>query len=444
MTRRVDVLVIGAGAAGLAAARDLSQAGLSAIVVEARERIGGRVWTVHDRNSPLPIELGAEFVHGEAPETFVIIRAARLIVDELPDIHHRSGNGKLAPVRDFWGQVDEIRKDMAKKLKRKTGGDLSVGQFLERANLPSGQRGMFTNFVEGYHAAPVHKISARSIAAGDEETDDESSSKQFRIVGGYDDVLHWLRAGPDPERVEVRLNTVATEVRWKRGNVVLKCTNRAGAALQPFHATAALITIPHAVLKAKALLIQPELKERETASAGLEVGQVFKIVLRFRRAFWEDSVNFVHAEDADVPVWWTALPARVPLITGWAGGPQAEVLLNEAGESRVERSLDALSKVLAAPRRVIDDLLDGWSMHDWRADPFSRGAYVYVGVGGNAAQKALAKPVEGTLFFAGEATAAEQTGTVAGAIASGRRAAREVIGVLRSANRRVVPPGQPK
>jgi monoamine oxidase len=132
------------------------------------------------------------------------------------------------------------------------------------------------------------------------------------------------------------------------------------------------------------------------------------------------------------------------MITGWAGGPQAELLLNEAEQARVEISLDALSKVFATPRRVIDDLLDGWWMHDWRADPFSRGAYVYVGVGGSAAQKALAKPVEDTLFFAGEATDAEQTGTVAGAIASGRRAAREMKGLLRSGNRRVAPLGESK
>src|ERR1700730_10545097 len=130
MNHRANVLVLGAGAAGLAAARDLSQAGLSAIVVEARDRIGGRGWTVHDRNAPLPIELGAEFVHGQAPETFAIARAANLIVDELPDVHFQSRAGKLLLVRDFWDQVDKIRKDIGKKLKRKQSGDLSVGQYL--------------------------------------------------------------------------------------------------------------------------------------------------------------------------------------------------------------------------------------------------------------------------------------------------------------------------
>ena len=297
----VDALVIGAGAAGLAAARELSQTGLRAIVVEARDRIGGRMWTLHDRNSPLPIERGAEFVHGQAPSTFAIIRAANLIVNELPDVHYQSRKGNLLPVSDFWGKMGEVRKDIARKLRR-TSTDLSVSDYLERAQLSSADRSMFTNFVQGYHAAPIDKISARSLAAGDEETNGQAENKQFRIPSGYDDVVHWLRAGFDPERVEVRLNTVATELRWKRGKVVLRCASRGGAELTPFHAPAAIVTIPHALLKAKTLPIYPELKERERAAECLQIGQVFKIVLRFRKAFWPDDLNFVHAERADVPV----------------------------------------------------------------------------------------------------------------------------------------------
>jgi monoamine oxidase len=335
-------------------------------------------------------------------------------------------------------------------MQRRQSGDLSISEYLERSKLPSDLRKMFINFVEGYHAAHLDQISARSLAAGDEETNGPSRNKQFRILGGYDDVMHWLRAGLDPERVQVRLSTIATKLRWKRGSVVMECKNSAGATLQPLHASAALITIPHAVLKAKVLPIQPELNDRERVTERLEIGQVFKIVLRFRQAFWDDDLvkdrlekgrshsgdlNFVHAEDNDVPVWWTALPARVPVITGWAGGPKAELLLNEDEQTRVERSLAALARVLAVPRHIIDELLAGWSMHDWRADPFTRGAYVYVGVGGIAAQKTLAKPVEGTLFFAGEATDPDQTGTVAGAIASGRRAAGELVQALRPPKR---------
>src|SRR5579884_75559 len=109
--RRVDAIVVGAGAAGLAAARELSRAGLGAAVLEARDRIGGRIYTFHDDNSPVPVELGAEFVHGEPAETMAVVRAARLMLDELPDGHLRSHNGELTPVGEFWDKMEEMQKD---------------------------------------------------------------------------------------------------------------------------------------------------------------------------------------------------------------------------------------------------------------------------------------------------------------------------------------------
>jgi monoamine oxidase len=255
-----------------------------------------------------------------------------------------------------------------------------------------------------------------------------------------------LKNGLSPDRTELRLNTVALALEWRAGGVTLRCAHRAGAQLDPFRARAAVIAVPHAVLRANALRFEPELPEKLRALERLEMGQVFKIVLRFRESFWEaegfvaarlaqrranpPEPTFIHAHDAALPTWWTALPARVPILTGWAGGPRAEVLLAESERNRVAHSLDALSEALAVPRARLDDLLESWMLHDWRADPYSLGAYSYPGVGGIAAQRALAKPVQSTLFFAGEATDTEQTATVAGAIASGRRAAREVIAAL--------------
>jgi monoamine oxidase len=166
--RRVDALIIGAGAAGLAAAREISSAGLTATVIEARERIGGRIFTLHDSNCPSPIELGAEFVHGQAPETFAITRAAKLIVDELPDVHFRSHAGKFSSISDFWGSVDEMQREIARHVHRRQS-DFSFIEYLDRARIRSDRRQMLLNFVEGYHAAHPDKISARSLAAGDEE-----------------------------------------------------------------------------------------------------------------------------------------------------------------------------------------------------------------------------------------------------------------------------------
>jgi monoamine oxidase len=170
---------------------------------------------------------------------------------------------------------------------------------------------------------------------------------------------------------------------------------------------------------------------------------VFKIVLRFRNAFWQEEgfvaarlaehrahpadFAFVHAHNSAVPTWWTAVPSRAPVLTGWAGGPKAEALLGTSEQERLGLALGALAEVLAVPRALLDDRLESFVAHDWAADPFSRGAYTYPAIGGVSAQKALAKAVKDTLFFAGEATDPEQTATVAGAIASGHRAARQVV-----------------
>jgi monoamine oxidase len=444
--KRADALVVGAGAAGLAAARELSQAGLAVTIVEARDRIGGRIFTVHDTNAPLPIELGAEFVHGEAAETFRIIKAARLVVAQLPDDHYGSRAGKLAPLGDFWSRIQTVQRDIHRRMSRDGGGDFSFAEYLQRAKLAPDVRQMAIDFVEGYHAAHVERVSAQFLTVGEEETASDAGNKQFRIVSGGDALAQWLKNGLSPDRTELRLNTVALGLEWSGGQVTLRCTHRAGGLLEPFRARAIVIAVPHAVLRANALGFDPELPDKRRAVERLEVGQVFKVVLRFRESFWEAEdfladrlaqrradpaeLTFVHAHDAAIPTWWTSLPARVPILTGWAGGPRAEAVLAKSEEDRIAQTLGALSQAFAIPRARLDELLESWMLHDWRADPFSRGAYSYPGVGGIGAQRVLAKPVKSTLFFAGEATDAEQTATVAGAIASGRRAAREVIAAL--------------
>jgi monoamine oxidase len=446
--KRVDVLILGAGAAGLAAARDLSQAGLRVTVIEARPRVGGRILTLHDSRAPIPLELGAEFIHGEAPETLSMAQAAGLAVLELPDFHEVVTAGRFKPMGNYWELVDRMNHDLARRVAR-VGRDFPVSEYLESASVPASRRGMLLDFVQGFYAAHPERLSAEALAddAESDRAEDEVEGKQFRIANGGDALMKWLRDGLDPDRTEVRLSTVAESVQWKRNTVSVACRGGDRAPLPPLTGRAALITLPLAVLKAGALRFDPALPAKQRAFAGIETGQVFKIVLRFRQAFWEKpeflkerreqsgsngrGLNFFHAHGAEVPTWWTSLPVRAPVLTGYVGAVAAEQLLAEEPTSRLERSLVALSDILAVPRRELEEQLDGWASHDWRADPFARGAYCYVGVGGAGAPRALGRPVEGTLFFAGEATNREQIGTVAGALASGRRAAREVLRVLR-------------
>jgi monoamine oxidase len=446
--KRVDVLVLGAGAAGLAAARDLSHAGLRVTIIEARPRVGGRILTLHDSRSPVPLELGAEFIHGERAETLSLAQAAGLAVLELPDSHDLATSGRFKAMDGFWELVDRMNHDLARRLARR-GRDFPVSEYLDSRSVPASRRGMLRDFLQGFYAAHPDRLSAQSLAVevGGTAERDEVAGGQFRIANGGDALMKWLRDGLDPDRTELRLSTVAQTVQWKRGAVSVGCRGADRAPLATVSARTAVITLPLAVLKAGMVRFDPAVPAKQRALAGLETGQVFKIVLRFREAFWEDAeflkerrgpsgagrggLNFIHGHGAEVPTWWTTLPVRSPVLVGYCGGVAAEQLLAEEPPSRLERTLVALSEVLAVPRRELEDQLDASASHDWHADPFARGAYSYIGVGGIGAPRALGRPIEGTLFFAGEATNGPQIGTVAGALASGRRAAREVLRVLK-------------
>ena len=412
----------------------MSGAGRHVVIVEARQRIGGRIFTIHQPDLALPIELGAEFIHGEVEETFGIVDAAGLLAYELSDDHWSVRGGKWERVDDFWEKMSGVFARV------RSGRDRSFADFLRAQRALSPQlKQMATGFVEGFNAAHADRISA--LAMRDEGDGDDF--RQFRIANGYDAVTAWMHAGLDPDRVSIRLGTAATEIAWRRGEVTVH-TN-VGRVLNPsaaeggrfaaadglrthptsiLRARKAIITVPIGVLKAPdAIRFTPELRDKQRALDRTEIGHVVKIILRFRERFWDDF-NFVHSDDSHFPTWWTMAPARAPLMTGWAGGHAADRLLAEG--HIIERGIESLAAVLGVPRRRVASKLDAVHTHDWQADPFSRGAYSYAGVGGSNAYRALAKPVANTLFFAGEATS-DQTGTVAGAIASGRRAARQIL-----------------
>ncbi len=207
-----------------------------------------------------------------------------------------------------------------------------------------------------------------------------------------------------------------------------------------------MITLPLGVLQAArgargAVQFHPALTDHAEAARRLAMGQVIKVILRFRERFWEHDnlplatasmdprqVSFVYGGAAALPTWWTAYPAIVPQLTGWAAGPTAARLVNQPEHVIVEQALDVLAEALSLPRDRIAGALIGSHIHNWYADPFARGAYSYVPVNGLEAVRALPAPVADTLFFAGEETnTAGQTGTVHGAIATGRRAAREIL-----------------
>src|SRR5688572_11296749 len=156
-SRDADVAVIGAGAAGLAAAAELTGAGLRVAVIEARDRVGGRVHTVHDPNSPLPVELGAEFIHGTSPQVAGLIDGGNLAAYDAEGDHWYFRNGKLTLVSAFWGEIARVMD----RLEKRTGADESFAQFVQRRCRGAGRaraRELAMSFVEGFNAAHAERI----------------------------------------------------------------------------------------------------------------------------------------------------------------------------------------------------------------------------------------------------------------------------------------------
>lgn len=449
-----DVVILGAGAAGLTAARRLSGAGLRCVVLEARDRIGGRIHTIHDPLSTVPIELGAEFVHGRPRETREAIRAARLTAVDVTGEHWRHFRGKLSKMKDLDAELEPVMGRLdAKQLRRR---DQSFSEFLEqRAAKASPQAKAFaTAFVEGFDAADPARISALSIAEEGEAEDEIDGLRLFRVLDGYDSLVRWIAAGINPERCEIRLNTIAKTVRWhgpsggKRGGgagIRVRCVSPDGEDRGEISGRKLLVTLPIGVLKAPpddiaAVRFEPEVPQLTSALDRLEMGPIVKAVIRFGSAFWEDgefsqatsrsrfsNLGFIHAHEQLFPTWWTTLPVRSAVLTAWAGGPKAERMAGWS-EAQIRKELTAsLARPLATTVGRIDALIEHLDVADWKSDPFARGAYSYVLTGGVGAREALGRPVAGTLFFAGEAAHGGLSGTVAGAIASGEEAADRIL-----------------
>jgi len=436
-----DVVIVGAGAAGLAAARDLSGTGLRVVVLEARQRMGGRIETVRPPGCAVAVELGAEFIHGQAEETLRVARAAGVPAVEIPDVHWRR-TPRGFETRDFWGTVARVLSRVPKR------GDRSAAEFLRslRRVAPADRR-LVRSFVEGYHAAPLDAISARSIAL-DREDAAPGANPQFRILDGQDRLIEWLAAGCDPDTTSIRTGTAVARVDWTARGVALS-----DAGGRSIRAAAAVITVPLGVLHAPAgsrgaIRFVPDLPPAFRRALGkVAMASVVKITLRFREAFWERDgflerrlssrraadparLVFLHDAEAAFPTWWTAAPARVPLLTAWAGGPAAAARRARAVPPE-EVAIETLARLLRMRRAELESQLAAAWRRDWTADPFSRGAYSYARPGGASAARVLARPAGARLLFAGEATAADETGTVAGALSSGRRAARELRSIFR-------------
>jgi monoamine oxidase len=445
MRDHADVLIIGGGAAGLSAANALSAEGLEVMILEGRHRLGGRIETLHDPMWPLPIERGAEFIHGKPPETWSIAEAGGACLYDLTDAHWVFQKGRLRKRDDFFERVEKVLGVVDKVGADDLTFDQAVARFANGADKDA--RTFARMYVSGFDAADPAAVSARWLAAAQAASEKIEGDRLFRVNAGYDRILQFLRTGISDAGAHIELGTRVNRIQWGGDEVEVAATHDGPAGgMRLFRAPAVVVTVPLGVLQLTAqqeghIAFDPALPAaKNEALEQLAMGAVVKVLLRFREPFWEErepDLDFFHAPGAAFPTWWTTLPLRSAVLTGWAGGPAAEALSGRSEDEILTEATRTLSKVLSVTRGRIDRLLAGAHVADWRCEPLSRGAYSYARVGGAEGARKLAAPVGGQLFFAGEATDAGQAGTVAGALASGRRVAAEVLRRRRARGRQL-------
>jgi monoamine oxidase len=415
----VDVAIVGAGVAGLAAARSLAQCGMRVAILEASHRVGGRVRTL-EGHTPLPVELGPEFMHGTPHEQMLaIVREAELSLDPIVGARFLRRNGGLVDGGDLWSRVGELVQGAADADPGESARD-----YITRARMSAEDARLFAHFIESFYGAPLGDISIASVAEDASGAGGDDSAHQYRIRGGYGRLVAFLARGLD-----TRLGHAVHAIDWGRGPVRIRY--RSGAGDGELTADRVIVAVPIGVLQARAIRFSPPLGEHARAIAQLAMGQVQKIVVCLREPVWRPAspgeLAFVHAPGGSFPTFWLRTLAPTQQLTAWAGGPHALVLAGASLDDLAERALASFAAAVGVPRwRLAAALLD-YHAHDFHADPLARGAYSFTPVGGAGAAEMLARPIGDVMFFAGEATDVEYEGTVPGALASGLRAAGDVL-----------------
>ena len=401
--------------------------------------------TQEDPVCQAPIEFGAEFIHGLAPAIWKPLQKQNVVITEVQGDHWCSEKGRLSTC-DSFSDVEDILEKMDDR-----APDESFCNFLQRCCPDSGQnpeqqeaQQRAREYVSGFNAADPQMVGVHWLVKGLRAEEEIEGDRAFRPAAGYASLIDIFLDELSQADVSIQTSTVVEEIEWKHGNSKVTAHGPAGSG--NLTAPQVLVTVPLAVLQAAppelgAIRFIPSLPEtKQEALTKLEMGKVIRVVLRFRHRFWDSirsngkpgktlaGMNFLFSQDPWFPTWWTTSPAKLPIITGWAPFRSAERLSGKDRSFVVAHSLQSLGLLLDIATADLEPLLEAAYFHDWQSDPFSRGAYSYGKVGADGAQEALASPVDDTLFFAGEATdTTGRNGTVDGAIASGRRAAAEIL-----------------
>ena len=426
--KNADVIIIGAGAAGLMAAYELSKVGKQVIVLEARERVGGRMHTLND---DLHTELGAEFIHGDLPITLQLLKEANIEAIPASGEMWHSRDGKFSKNAEQFEHWDLLMEKL-----NKLETDISIGDFLLQEfgdEKYTTLRAWITRFVSGYDTADPFKASAFALRR---EWQSEDDDEQHRVKGGYGVMINYLVDASEKDGAQFYLNAIAKHIHWTHGQVEVITSDN-----ESFKAKQLIIALPLGVLKADtpeqaSITISPSVGMCKDAINQIGFGSVVKVLLQFKTAFWEDQsitgtdlsdMGFILSGEA-IPTWWTQHPSPSTLLTGWLGGPPAEKKKNMSDHELLEEGLQSLSNIFNIDIDKLKNDLAASHVVNWTTDPFTLGSYAYDTLESAEARKVLNTPIDHTIYFAGEYLYdGPAMGTVEAALTSGLETAKKII-----------------
>lgn len=390
-----DIIIIGAGACGLLAARQLAAAGKNVCVLEAEASPGGRVCSRLVAGFDYALETGAEFIHGHLPVTLGLLKEAGIPAIKLQGMMAYNKNGK-------WQEDETDSAAFANMLRKmqQLHTDIPFDAFLSAHFDDENFIQEMKMYARGFDLADTSVAS--TFALRDEWLLDDKEI--YRVQGGYINLIHHLERSAGNAGVQIFYSTAVSLLQWKAGCVTLFTKNG-----QAFTARQCLVTAALPVLQAlneseSQLRLEPPASHVKNAAAEIGFGSVIKIFMQFSKPFWEEikpGVAFIISNQV-ISTWWTQAPTESAVLTGWLGGPGA-VKLHHAGDDIILRlATESLSSIFSLSHSALQSMLCSFHLADW-LDEMAHGAYSYGKLGSPQARIQLQQPIENTIFFAGEA-----------------------------------------